>query len=163
MTDIPFTVKLLHSLGLVKVTESKKQDQTQKVSEGSSMFDGFIGKRQGVMPKDFGINKPVTPKRKGTFTFKASYILIFLPIILMTIPLLLPSHNNQSPISTGSAPPIDLTPVNDKYTDAQIIAKYPQLTDLDRALVSGELKLDQVSDAMRGMIKQQKLGEFHTP
>ena len=83
--------------------------------------------------------------------------MVLIPVMI----LFNPSH--QNPTAPETPQQVDLTPINDKYTDAQIIAKYPMLTDLDRALQSGELKLDQVSDNMRGMIKQQKLGEFHTP
>lgn len=52
---------------------------------------------------------------------------------------------------------------NDKVTDEYIISKYPMLSDLDKALISGEIDIHQVSDKMHGMIKQQKLGPYKTP
>lgn len=155
MTDIPFSIKLMHSLGLVKVKQI--EPKTERIVSTHT---------DGCFPKGFVYERPIK-NRPNTISFKPQKILVLIPLaIMILIPVLILTYSNSpftAPAQSSPANQISLEPSDGKYTDAQIIAKYPSLVDLDRALNSGELKLDQVSDNMRGMIKQQKLGEAHTP
>lgn len=141
MSEIPFHIKVLVMLGVAKV---KPVDT--------------------LLSKETIQEKTHTSKGKKTIKIKPITIFALIPIFIVVLIPAMILLNNDTPLQfVPETAPVSLEPSNGKFTDAQIIAKYPSLVDLDRALNSGELKLDQVSDAMRGMIKQQKLGEFRTP
>lgn len=167
MTDIPLSIKIAHSLGLVKVKAKPKIDHL--VHDQKTVYS------KGTMPKGFfydlmdkkleHIDSSISnhlKKETKSISIKLSHLLIFIPVFLMVlIPIvaLMPNQNNS--MTSAPAQSVDVKPIDEKYTDSQIIAKYPLLSDLDKALNSGELNIDQVSDNMKGMIKQQKLGPYH--
>ena len=68
------------------------------------------------------------------------------------LPQLGPSPQNQQAI-TGQAPP-----PGTKMTDAQIMQKYPNPADLQKAINTGEIQMNQLSPKVQDMVKS-----YHAP
>ena len=68
------------------------------------------------------------------------------------LPQLGPSPSTQQAI-TGQPPP-----PGTKMTDAQIIAKYPNPADLQKAINSGEIQMNQLSPKIQDWVKS-----YHAP
>lgn len=135
MSGIPFHIKLLGTLGIVKVSQVKKHTPIES----------------GVMPKGLD-TLPREPKPKpAKKTISISKLLGIGLLGIMVISLV---YVNVVPFNTQGK---TATPQHTIIPDSEIISKYPQLADLSRALKSGEIHTNDLSKSMQNVVERYKL------
>lgn len=130
MNDIPLVVRILSSVGLVKIQTKKKTP-----------------KNQGGLPP---INLPVGEQRQRKIKFTVAPLFVLFTISFITIASLVSPHTEQ--VSEPEESHI-IREKTTKLDSEELMKRYPFPSSMQNAIDSGELDYSQIPDEFHRFVK----------